>query len=124
MIDPHEIVRGMVLSLSPEILEAEGGTYTCRPSFRVEGDHFFLCLDPVAGKWVPLYTQPGKDRVRLSAYGRTGHPKWTASTAHYHPGQVWTAPAEAVVAAAVAARDNSTRSRRNLLAEKFVPVLE
>lgn len=123
MITEDEIGMELVLLLDPDTLEQSGGTYGCPPAFRVQGEHFFLCIeaDDANGRWVPLYSKPGKDRVAISTQGRTGHPKWVEGTVYYHPAQVWFAPHQAVVAAAVG--DWSKTNSRNTLHEDYFPRL-
>src|SRR5438552_407432 len=60
-------------------------------------------------------------RVAISKRDRQGHPKWTEMDCWYHPAQVWTASDEAISRAAIAGRDQSTWSHRNLLNEASIP---
>ena len=118
-----EIVPGIVLHLDPDTLSDRGGTYTCTDAQRVQGGHFFICLsvDDGAGKWLPLYSNPGVGRDELTVNGRTGHPKWTKGTFYWHRDQVWTAPSVAVVAAASDGGDMSRPGSRNQLDESHLP---
>lgn len=47
---PNDITVGLVLHLDPDVLEKEGGTFTCDPAFRVQ-DQLFLSAFP---SMVPL----------------------------------------------------------------------
>jgi len=121
MIADIELARGLVMHLAPDVLEAEGASWTCSPSFRVKGDHFFVCLDADSGRWLPLYTRDGPGRMKIPSIARKGFGKWTASTAHYHPAQVWIASRRAIVKAAVAANDQSTPGQRNRILSDCLP---
>lgn len=125
MLSEPEITRGLVLHLDPDTLEREGGVYTCSADARVQSGHFFLCLSvgDAGGRWLPLYTNPGVGRRRLSPLGRSGHPKWTNAVCSYHVGQVWTAPHSAVMKAADAGRDMSRAGSRNTVANRYIPTL-
>lgn len=126
MLAPEEIVRGLVLHLNPDVLEAEGGTYTCIPSRRVLGGHFFLCLETASdghGRWLPLYEGDGVGRIKVSSDARVGHPKWTNSPCYYHPAQVWTASHAAVSKAALAGLDQSVVGSRNYVIAEWIPDL-
>lgn len=125
MISQHEIDLGLALHLDPDELQICGATYSCQEGARVKGNHFFLCIgaDDFAGLWLPLYTNSGVGRTKLSAPGRTGHPKWTQGTFHYHLGQIWTASHYAAVRAASAGGDLSIPGSRNRLAEQWATVV-
>jgi hypothetical protein len=120
-----DISPGIVLHLDPDRLEAEGGTYSCAYSERVQGQHFFVCIETTVSKtrWLPLYTNDGPGRVRISNQGSTGHPKWTAGIHFYHPNQVWTATKESVANAAARAHDKTRRGSRNRVAAGHIPEL-
>jgi hypothetical protein len=123
-LDPFpDIAAGLALHLDPDELERLGGTYTCAKPFRVQGGHFFLCLDDdgSVGRWLPLYSQAGTGRVALTG-ARSGHPKWTGGTFHYQAGQVWTAAHAAIAGAAAAGQDKSTPGSRNLLDSAAMPM--
>ena len=107
---------GIVLHLDPDELERLGGRYTGGEVFRVQGGHFFLCLDDdgSVGHWLPLFSKPGTGRFLLTGQ-RHGHIKWTGVMAYYHPGQVWIASHDAIVGAAESGRDRSTPAARNRL---------
>jgi len=123
VVAPSEIVPGLVLHLDPDELERSGGTYSCPNPFRVQGGHFFVCLN-VSGhiaRWLPLYTNDGPGRTLLAG-SRSGHPKWTRATTYYHSGQVWTADHAAIAAAALAGGDLSSPASRNMLSRADVPV--
>jgi len=125
MITDAEITPGLVLHLDPDTLAAQGATCTCTVGQRVQGGHFFLCLE-VEGElavWVPLYSNDGVGRSQLSANGRSGHRKWTTGTFYWYHGQVWRAPHPAVVAAADAGGDMSRAGSRNKLAQASLPKL-
>jgi hypothetical protein len=121
MITENQIGRELVLVLDPDILEEQGGAFTCAPAFRVQGEHFFLCIyaDEEEGKWIPMYSNFNFGRIAISLEGRLGHPKWVEGAWHYHPAQIWTAPHSAVVAAAES--DLSEDGARNLLDESQFP---
>lgn len=125
MVTEDEIGMELVLVLNPAVLEANGATCGCAASLRVQGDHFFLCLeaDDLIGCWLPMYSKDALQRVTISTSGRTGHTKWVNGTFHYHPAQVWRAPHTAVVAAAKAARDMSRAGSRNKIHEDYIPKL-
>ena len=118
-----EIGPGLLLHLDPDTLESGGGTYTCEPSRRVRGPHFFLCIAATAtgARWLPLYSEAGVGRTEIPQAGRTGHPKWTNGTFFYHRAQVWSAGPSAVAAAAAAASDLSQPGQRNRLASTCIP---
>jgi hypothetical protein len=79
-VSDSEISRGLVLHLDPDALVAAGATFSCPEALRVQGSHFFVCVD--AGdaettRWVPLYTKSGPERVAIDTAGSSGHPKVT-----------------------------------------------
>lgn len=122
-VDPFsEIAPGLVLHLDPDELERRGATYTCPRDLRVQGGHFFLCLedDGSTGRWLPLYSSTGPGRFLLTGK-RLGHPKWTSGAAYFHPGQVWTADHAAVAGAAAAGNDRSSPGTRNTLDPADIP---
>ncbi|MGA3057597.1 MAG: phosphatidylglycerol lysyltransferase domain-containing protein [Candidatus Limnocylindrales bacterium] len=123
LVAPSEMAPGLVLHLDPEELERRGGMYSCPRAFRVEGGHFFVCLSVsgVMATWLPLYSRDGPGRTLLVG-SRTGHPKWTHATTYYHSGQVWTADAAAIAAAALAGGDLSTPASRSMLEPADLPV--
>lgn len=123
MITPEEITPGLVLHLDPDALEEKGGTYTCSSNFRVRDGHFFICLlvKDGMGLWIPVYTNDGIGRTKLSTNGRTGHAKWTVGTFYWHKNQVWSATHEAIIEAAAAGQDQSQTDSRNLLAKSELP---
>jgi len=120
-----DIAVGLVLHLDPDRLEKDGGTYNCPPETRVQGQHFFLCVEvnEDQSKWLPLFTNAGPGRIALTTEGREGHEKWVDGTFHYHPGQVWSAPSKAVANAAMRAHDKSRRGSRNTLDPESLPEL-
>jgi hypothetical protein len=126
MLTATEVEAGLVLHLDPDVLEQRGGTYTCGSDLRVQEGHFFVCLSVSggAGVWLPLYSKSGVGRQPLAATGRSGHAKWTKGTFFWHTDQVWTAPHDAVVAAAKAGGDMSRSGSRNLLAPQALPRLK
>jgi hypothetical protein len=121
-----EIKPGLVLHLDPETLEREGGTYACDASRRVQEGHFFLCLSTLkeVGWWLPLFSEPGDGRTKLSRDGRSGHEKWTTGECYWHKDQVWSAPHKAVIAAAIAGADQSSLALRNRLAGRALPKVQ
>ncbi|MBI2724917.1 MAG: hypothetical protein HYX42_01575 [Polaromonas sp.] len=123
MVQEDDIGMELVLLLRPDVLESAGGQYTCQKSFRVKGDHFFLCYeaDDEIGNWLPLYSNPGFGRIAVSTQGRRGHPKWVEGVFYYDPKQIWTAKHSAVVAAANAAGDLSRAGNRNTIGEEHFP---
>jgi hypothetical protein len=125
MIEPHEITRGLVLHLEPDVLVASGARFTCELLHRVHGPHAFLCIEAGAegGRWLPLYSRMTTGRQPLPAHGKRGDPWWVLGTFHFDPRQVWTASHDAVVAAAHAGGDRTRSDVRNRLAESYVPVL-
>lgn len=118
-----DIVVGLVLHLDPNRLAQEGATCTDPPGVRVEGQHFFLCVEISSGssKWIPLFTARNAKRNQLAADGRQGHQKWVGGTFHYHPAQIWTATPTAIAIAAARAHDKSRRGVRNTIAVQYVP---
>ena len=120
-----EIRPGLVLHLDPSQLELKGARCTCLAEQRVEGHHFFLCLDTdnSEGDWPPLYSNPGPLRQMLSSDGRRGHAKWTDGVFHFHPSQIWTVSHLAILGAAAAGNDQSTAGNRNMLDEEKIPIL-
>lgn len=118
-----DIGPGLVLHLNPKRLLATGAKVTGPAATWVEGDHFFLCvgLDGKRSRWVPLLSNPGKDRVLVSPEGRSGHEKWTGGTFHFHTNQIWTVGADAVVRGAEDGKDQSQAGARNRLSAEFVP---
>ena len=120
-----DLKAGLVLHLDPDVLESSGGTYGCAAEQRVQGHHFFLCIEASGqtGRWLPVYSGPGIDRTKLPTRGRSGHPKWLNANAYYHVAQVWSAPCQAVIAAAIAGGDQSTKQKRNTLNTSLLPSL-
>jgi hypothetical protein len=123
-ITHEELHAGLVLHLDPDVLERDGGRYSCDPAYRVLDGHFFLCLavGDSHSTWLPLYSNPGFGRTELSRGGRTGHPKWIAGTFYWHATQVWDAPHAAVDAASVAGGDMSAAGSRNELDPTKLPI--
>ncbi len=123
MIEATEVQPGLVLHLDPDVLEEEGGRYTCSRDRRVRGPHFFLVTgrDEQEVVVLPLYTEDGVGRVELGRRGRTGHFKWVRGKSSYHPEQIWAVPVDAVVLAADAGGDLSTSTMRNRLAVGEIP---
>ena len=119
----QDIVVGLSLHLDPQRLEQEGALCTDPPGVRVEGQHFFLCIETSGdtSKWVPLFTAANAGRLPLPKVGRAGHPKGVNGTVHYHTAQVWSASAQAVANAAARAHDKTRRGTRNTLATAHVP---
>ena len=120
-----DIAVGLVLHLDPKELTIRGATYTCDPTHRVQGQHFFLCVsvNGAQSRWLPLFTRSGTGRHSLARGSRTGHAKWTGGSFHYRPGQVWSASSAAVVKAAARAHDKTRRGSRNQLAAEEVPTV-
>ncbi|WP_287369836.1 hypothetical protein [Thauera sp.] len=120
---PNDIAVGMVLHLDPDVLEKEGGTFTCSSAFRVQGQHFFVCVSVNGGKsrWLPLYTNPGDGRTLLDPKAKEGHPKWQQGQHFWHEAQVWEAGANAIYLAAGRAHDKSRKGTRNTIAAASVP---
>lgn len=119
----NDIAVGMVLHLDPDVLEKEGGTFTCDPAFRVQGQHFFVCVsvNGDASRWLPLYTNPGDGRALLDPKAKKGHPKWQQGQHFWHEEQVWEAGANAIYLAAGRAHDKSRKGTRNTIAAASVP---
>jgi hypothetical protein len=122
-----EIAPGLVLHLDPNVLEAQGSTFTGATATRVRGPHFFICvgLDDTAGAgtWVPLFSEQGVGRVAIDKTTAYGHPKWKGGDSYCHPAQVWTATHAAVAAAAQAGGDLSKPNSRNGMAPNALPVI-
>lgn len=120
-----EIDVGLVLHLDPTQLVKEGATCTVDSDIRVEGQHFFLCVEKsiLVSKWIPLFTSNGPGRIALNNSGLKGHPKWVATKPHYHPAQIWTATNEAVAHAAARAHDKSRNGSRNTVPLADVPTI-
>ena len=121
----NEIVPGLVLHFDPDVVEAEGGTFTGPPAKRVRGPHFFMCIaidDTMrSGTWVPLFSGDGAGRVALDKSTAYGHPKWNKGGSYFHPDQVWTVPHAAVAVAAKAGGDLSRPGSRNGVAAEALP---
>ena len=122
---PADITVGLVLHLDPDCLQLHGATCSCAPAFRVQGQHFFVCIDATPGqtRWLPLFSRPGPGRLMLASAGASGHPKWSRGVYYYHPAQVWTAAGAAIAEAAARAHDKSRRGARNSMAPEHVPNL-
>lgn len=128
LFDPDlasEIAPGLALHLDPDRLLAEGATFTGDPVFRVQGQHFFVCIEAGGGssRWAPLFTNANTGRVLLPHEGRAGHPKWVKGVFHLHPGQIWTASPDAVANAAARAHDKSRKGTRNTMDPTRIPKL-
>src|SRR5437016_4897991 len=101
LFDPNlaaDIAVGIVVHLDPDRLLQEGATHTADDATRVQGQHFFLCIEagPGVSRWVPLFTNNNPGRVELPQQGRSGHYKWVQGTFHLHPAQVWSASPAAI----------------------------
>ncbi len=123
-IAEDEIDRGLVLHLDPSTLKNAGATICCCDESReVKGTHFFLCLgvDATHGDWLPLYSEDGVGRLRITKAGKYGHPKWTRSDSFYHPNQIWTVTHGGVVEAAIGGSDLSMPGQRNGVLEDAIP---
>src|SRR5574341_2068159 len=94
-----ELVKGLVLHLDPDVFENSGGTYTGTKHHRVKGPHFFICAARIsdAGIWFPLMERSGPGRHPIPMVGRTGPPKWTEGSYHFHEAQRWPGSTAAVV---------------------------
>ena len=117
MIQSHEIRDGLVLRLDPDELEARGARCASDAAYRVQGPHFFLCVaaDGAAGNWVPLFPDPGPRRDVVANDHKSGPPGWCTSETFFHTEQVWQAPHEAVVKAAIVGGDLSEAGKRNFV---------
>lgn len=125
MIKPGEIRDGLVLLLDPDELEAEGGACTHGGSGRVQGPHFFVCIasDEEMGNWAPLFSRAGPLRELVPYEQKTGHARWRESTTYFHRREIWQAPHDAVVSAAIAGGDLSQPGERNALTEAGVDLV-
>lgn len=122
----EDICPGIVLHLDPARLIAEGATYSCDDSARVQGQHFFACITAEATTCtiIPLYSADGPGREPLDKSSRTGHPKWAGADTYFHPEQIWTATRDAIANAAARAHDKSRRGSRNTVASGQLPAPE
>ncbi len=111
------IQPGIVLHLDPSTLEAEGATYSVERSYRVDNEHYFVCLvrDDERAKWIPVFSNAGDGREELAQAEKQGHPGWTRGTSFYHPAQIWDAPHDAVIEAARVGNDLSRAGQRNAI---------
>ncbi len=117
MIQSPEIRDGLVLRLDTDELESRGARCASEAAHRVMGPHFFLCVaaDETAGNWVPLFPDPGPWRDVLGNEHKTGPAGWRSSETYFHKEQVWQAPHEAVVEAAIVGGDLSKPGERNFV---------
>lgn len=122
----NEIAVGLVLHLDPDALEREGGKYTCAPDFRVQGQHFFLCVAVNGGmsRWLPLYTNLREGRQLLDQKAKKGHPKWLQGQHCWYGAQVWEASAKAIYLAAARGHDKTRKGNRNTIAPEGVPGID
>lgn len=76
MIEPQEIVPGLVLFLDPAVLLGNGGTFNGPIMAATRNPHFFVCQSVRGDRstWVPTSSKPGWDRTRVRA--KVGHPEW------------------------------------------------
>lgn len=125
MIQSDEIRDGIVLRLDPDELEARGARCASEAAHRVQGPTFFLCVaaDDVAGNWVPLFPDPGPRRDLLANEHKDGAAGWRSSETFFHTEQVWQAPHEAVVHAAIVGGDLSQPGQRNVVIHGGVDVV-
>ena len=125
MIQPDEIRDGLVLRLDPDELEARGARCASEAAYRVQGPHFFLCVaaDGAAGNWVPLFPGPGPRREMLSKDHKAGTPGWCTSETSFHTEQVWQAPHEAVIKAAILGGDLSKPGQRNRVTDAGIDLV-
>ena len=119
MIQSNEIRDGIVLRLDPDELEARGARCASDPAYRVQAAHFFLCVaaDDAAGNWVPLFPDPGPRRDILPNDHKSGPAGWCASETYFHTEQVWQAPHNAIVEAAIVGGDLSQPGERNFVTQ-------
>ncbi|HDR9098760.1 TPA: hypothetical protein QDB15_005355 [Burkholderia vietnamiensis] len=119
----NDIAVGLVLHLDPDVLEQKGGTYTCEPALRVQGQHFFVCIsvDGNTSRWLPLYSNEGDGRTLVEPNAKKGHAKWQQSICYWHKDQIWEASGDAVYWAAGRAHDKSRKGTRNTLDVASVP---
>lgn len=126
LFDEHlatDVAVGLVVHLDPDRLLQEGATHTADEVTRVQGQHFFLCIEVGEGfsRWVPLFSNSTPGRVELSQQGRSGHQKWIEGKFHLHPTQVWSASPTVIVNAAARAHDKSRRGSRNAIDQASIP---
>ncbi len=115
----EELRPGLVLHLDPNALEQRGGQFTCSPSHRVKGGHFFILLVHEDDAWTmaPLYEEDRRKARVPVGRDRSGHGKWTDGTFHVDRLQTWSAPPAAIIKAARAGDDRSAPGARNRLNE-------
>ncbi|WP_440225488.1 hypothetical protein ACQQ2N_09585 [Dokdonella sp. MW10] len=119
----HVHAPGLVLRMDPDELLHYGASCSCDDDVAVHAQHFFLCIEADAkeGSWVPLFTGRALGTREIPTSAKSGNPRWTATPAHYHPGQVWRASHKAAQRAANVARDPTTPKTPNLIALAHVP---
>ena len=125
MIQSAELRDGLVLRLDPDELESRGARCASEAAHRVMGPHFFLCVaaDETAGNWVPLFPDPGPWRDVLVNEHKAGPAGWRSSETYFHQQQVWQAPHEAVVEAAIVGGDLSKSGERNFVTDEGIDLV-
>ena len=103
-----DLTVGLALFVDPDVLLAEGASYTGEETARIQGRHYFLCLEcgDSEGRWLPLFSTHRFDRQELVA-AKTGHAGWTDKTSYFDPDQLWTVSHRAILHAARVAGDGS-----------------
>ena len=109
---------GIILFLSPTILEQEGAIFSCSNASKVGDNHFFVCIKSDNNKFfiVPIYSHSGDRRLPIPTKEISGHEKLRKiPTSYYHPDQVWSANSDCIIKAADAGGDLSRAGSRNIL---------
>lgn len=120
---PHVHAPGLVLRFDPRILAAEGASFIGLDSEPLSGQQYFLCIasDPKEALWVPLHTEAATGRIGIPLAARSGHARWTRSSAYYDRTQVFRIAHKAAYRASTAAHDESTPKAPNRVLAAEVP---
>ena len=120
-LDIQEIRKGLVVFLSPGILQAEGAKWFPPSGSPIEGDHYFLCIEVTENEtyWVPLSSKSGENRISVPFSQKRGHNAWVSTPTFALAGQYWSVTRAVIAKAASVAEADSEPKNRNCVLPKL-----
>ena len=98
-----KIREGFALFLDPRLLAALGASCNQHEEERIQGLHFFLCIDmdPALERflWVPITSKQKHGRIVIAAADKTGSPQWRRISSYCISDQIWTTNEKTAIAA-------------------------